>query len=82
MNTISYTIDLFDGQTKTGQSSRIFIKDAINVLTIGNMHAPLITVLENGVIQVSKDGVLAFEVPYVEGFLTCRHNHCDIRLLK
>lgn len=82
MNTISYTIDLFEGAAKTGKASRIFIRDALNVITIGNQHAPLITVLERGVVQVFKDEKLSFEVPYVEGFLTCRQNTCDIRLLK
>ncbi len=82
MNSISYKIDNIDGPAQVGQASRIVVRDKLNVYTIGNQHAPLIVVLESGQIQIFKDEVTTLEVPYLEGFLTCKNNQCDIHLLK
>ncbi len=82
MNPISYKIDPIDSPAQTGQASRIVVRDKLNVYTIGNQHAPLIVVLESGQIQIFKDDVVALDVPYQEGFLTCKANHCEIHLLK
>ena len=79
---ISFKLDYIEGQSEQGQVTSIVVRDRANVLTIGNQHAPIITVLDHGVIQLYNGDKLIKAVDYAEGFLSCKHNLCKINLLK
>jgi F0F1-type ATP synthase epsilon subunit len=82
--TFQFKIDFIEGQNVEGQTPRVYIKDQLSVLTIGNQHAPIINYLKEGQVQIfgPDDVTVAHTFSFQEGFLTCKDNICNIHILK
>ncbi len=80
---LNFKIDFIDGQNVEGQATRVFVKDMFNVLTISNDHAPIITLIQKGLVQVfANENAPLHTFEFEEGFLTCKDNVCKIHILK
>jgi F0F1-type ATP synthase epsilon subunit len=86
MAPIQYKVEFLEGKGSQGQADSIVVRDAKNILTIGNQHAPLITVLENGSVECfegeGESRKKLHSYSYIDGFLNCKDNVCEIYLLK
>ena len=82
MSNLKYKISQADGQVLEGKAERVFIKDAFNVLTIKEGHAPLIAVLNKGFLRLDLLTNENLELQYEEGMLTCKNGQLDISLIQ
>ncbi len=82
METLQYKVSFLDGQEKSGNASKIFIKDALTVLNLNGHSGPLISVLKEGSFQLHHPDATMEEFSYKEGFLKVSANRCVITILK
>jgi len=82
MSKLKYKISQVDGQVLEGNAERIFIKDSLNVLTLGENHAPLIAVLSKGSVRIDLPTNENLELQYEEGMLYLKQGIVDISLIQ
>ncbi|MSR88941.1 MAG: hypothetical protein EXS67_04740 [Candidatus Margulisbacteria bacterium] len=82
MTKIAYTVSFVEGNAVKGVASKLFIKDASTILTIGHDHAPLVATFETGEISIFPvDGGEANTHVFKEAFLNCHDNTCTFTIL-
>lgn len=82
MTKIAYAVSFIDGNTVKGVASKIFIKDASTILTIGHDHAPLVGTLNAGEISIFPvEGGETKTHVFKEAFLNCHDNTCTVTVL-
>ena len=81
MSLIDFSISYMDGLSVSGKATRLFVKDAATIMTLGNHHAPLVSTLSDGVVVVHLDSGEKAEYAFHEGFLNCDHNRVSVTIL-
>jgi F0F1-type ATP synthase epsilon subunit len=82
MSQLNYSLLFMSGPSIQGECDRLFVKDDQTILTISENHAPIVTTLENGSVQVIKKNGESTHYNYEHAFLNCQQNTVTVTVLQ
>ncbi len=81
MTKLAYKINFLNSQSEEGQADRIVFNDERSILNLGPDHAPLYSLLENGVV-VCSNGPESKRYEYQFGLVRIQNNQCVVTVLR
>lgn len=80
MSSLAYKLNFLGSQSIEGDAERVVFKDPSLILTVQRGHAPLISVIKNGICSVVSGGETS-DYPYESGLLRISSAGCTVTIL-
>ena len=82
MKSLKFKLSPIEGEVLEGSAQKIFVKDSHTVLTILENHAPLVSTLSKGQVDIYPSEGEKQSYSFEQGFLRTQDNLCSITLLQ